>query len=264
MTGRAFILQSLRLLRRELRHGIRGFGVFLSCLFLGVFAIAAIGNFTQAARSGLLRDAAALLGGDLEIRQIHRPLTAEQRDAIGDLGAISAVSELRTMAHVPVSDTRALVELKAIDPAYPLYGQIELDSQQQIDTLFQSPDSTPQALVEQSFIQRFSCSVGDQVKIGAATFRIAAVIRQEPDRSLRAFNLGPRVMISQQALLATGLVQPGSLINYAYRIKLPQQSQSTVIKTELQQRFPDSGWRIRSWSDAAPRVRFSSTAWKPT
>ncbi|MEN8730764.1 MAG: hypothetical protein AB1Z51_13355, partial [Desulfuromonadales bacterium] len=62
------IRQALRLARRELRGGLRGFGVFLTCLFLGVFSISAIGSFTASAKSGLLADASGLLGGDFEVR----------------------------------------------------------------------------------------------------------------------------------------------------------------------------------------------------
>jgi putative ABC transport system permease protein len=251
-----FVRQSLRLLRREMRHGIRGFGVFLSCLFLGVFAIAAIGNFTQAARSGLLRDAASLLGGDLELRLVHRPLTSEQTQFISTRATISATKELRTMANSLESGKRTLVELKAVEANYPLYGQVELESGQSLTDALGSDEQLPGIVVERGFLQRLSCSVGSQITIGETTFRIADIIRHEPDRSLRAFNLGPRVMLSQKELKTTGLIQPGSLINYAYRLTLPQQSDTESFKTQLQQRFPEAGWRIRSWREAAPRVRF--------
>ena len=77
MNSTSTIAQAIRLVRRELRGGLRGFGVFLTCLFLGVFAISAIGSFTESAKAGLLADASALLGGDLEIRLAHRELPAE-------------------------------------------------------------------------------------------------------------------------------------------------------------------------------------------
>lgn len=256
MIRNSFIIQSLRLLRRELRHGIRGFGVFLSCLFLGVFAIAAIGNFTQAAHSGLLRDAAALLGGDLEIRQVHRPLNDDQKQFLTASAIISETSELRTMANSLESGKRTLVELKAVDSKYPLYGQVKLDSGQQLDAALTPNNQLPGIVVEQGFLQRLSCSIGSQVVIGDTAFRITDIIRHEPDRSLRAFNLGPRVMLSQSALKKTGLIQPGSLVNYAYRLTLPQQMETEVFKAQLQKRFPEAGWRIRSWREAAPRVRF--------
>jgi len=63
-------------------------------------------------------------------------------------------------------------------------------------------------------------------------------------------------MISESALQATDLLQPGSLINYAYRLKLPDREQAQQVRTELQQDFPDAGWRIRTWREAAPRVRY--------
>ncbi|PLY03488.1 MAG: glycosyl transferase family 1, partial [Desulfuromonas sp.] len=111
-----FILpQALRLARRELRGGLRGFGVFLACLFLGVFAISAIGSFSAAARSGLLADAGALLGGDLEIRLSQRPLTDDQRSFSAQFGGLSSVLEMRTMATAVANQQSALVELKAVD-----------------------------------------------------------------------------------------------------------------------------------------------------
>jgi putative ABC transport system permease protein len=244
------------LVRRELRAGLRGFGVFLACLFLGVFAISAIGSFSAAARSGLLTDASALLGGDLEIRLSQRPVTAEQRMFLRQQGQLSEILELRTMAANTNNDQRALVELKAVDSSYPLYGTLPVEPPQPLATALSGTDSTFGALVEQSFLQRFDIKVGEQLRVGKATFTIRGVLTAEPDRSLRAFHLGPRLLVSQAALTATGLLQPGSLVTYRYRLKLPDRDQAEPLKLLLQERFPDTGWRLQSWKQAAPRVRF--------
>ncbi len=249
------LLQSLRLMRREMRVGIRGFGVFLGCLFLGVFAISAIGNFTAAARSGLLSDASALLGGDLEIRLTHRPLTREQTTFLQPRAALSGVVELRTMAASEQTEYRGLVELKAVDDNYPLYGNILLAPRQSLAAALAPLDGIPGAAVERAFQQRFSVAVGDRIRVGKTSFRIRGILENEPDRSFRAFTLGPRVMISGSALAATGLVQPGSLVNYSYRLKLPERGQSDLLKKQLQEKFPEAGWRLRTWREAAPRVR---------
>lgn len=255
MLNGSLIGQALRLMKRELRHGIRGFGVFLSCLFLGVFAISAIGNFSQAARQGLLRDAAALLGGDLEIRQIHRPLSAEQEEFITSRARLSSTASLRTMASSSSNSRRALIELKAVDSDYPLYGQVKLASGLPLHQAL-ATSGEPAVVVEKNFLARFDSEVGANIRIGAASFTITDVILAEPDRALRAFNLGPRVMMNKQALEATGLVQPGSLVNYAYRLKFHQQENAENFKAVLHNEFPEAGWRIRSWRQAAPRVRF--------
>ena len=125
--------QALRLLRREMRGGLRGFGVFLTCLFLGVFSISAIGSFTESAKGGLLADASALLGGDFEIRQAHRGLPEDILAYLGKRGELSHVVTMRTMVADQNGTRRTLAELKAVDAAYPLYGQLISDPQQAID-----------------------------------------------------------------------------------------------------------------------------------
>jgi putative ABC transport system permease protein len=248
--------QALRLVRRELRSGLRGFGVFLACLFLGVFAISAIGSFSAAARSGLLADASALLGGDLEIRLSQRPVTSEQHKFLSQQGQLSEILELRTMAANTNNDQRALVELKAVDSNYPLYGTFPIEPPQPLAMALAGTGSAFGALVEQSFLQRLDIKVGEQLQVGEATFTIRGVLTAEPDRSLRAFQLGPRLLVSQAALTATQLLQPGSLVSYRYRLKLADRDQAEPLKLLLQDRFPDTGWRLRSWRQAAPRVRF--------
>lgn len=245
-----------RLVRREMRGGPRGFGVFLACLFLGVFAVSAIGSFSAAARIGLLADAGALLGGDLELRLTHRQLSAQQQTFLAQRGQLSAVHSLRTMARSLSGEQRALVELKAVDAAYPLYGALGISPPQSLPEAFGSAADGFGALVEETFLARLDTRVGEQVRIGESVFTIRGILTAEPDRSVRAFTLGPRIMISQPALEATGLVQPGSLVSYAYRLKLPDRESVDRLKSELQTLYPDAGWRLRTWRQAAPRVKF--------
>jgi putative ABC transport system permease protein len=247
--------QALRLVRRELRGGLRGFAVFLTCLFLGVFAISAIGSFTESAKSGLLADASALLGGDFEIHLVHRQLPDEVLDFLGTRGELSHVMSMRTMAVAGNESKRVLVELKAVDHLYPLYGRIGIDPQQSIEEALSTSEEFG-ALVEQPLLSRLNIKTGDLVKVGSAEFRIRGIITAEPDRTLRAFNLGPRFMTSLAGLTATGLVQPGSMVYHDYRLRLPDRTTADQLKEELQSRFPEAGWRLRTWREASPRVQF--------
>ncbi len=249
------ISQALRLVRRELRSGLRGFGVFLTCLFLGVFAISAIGSFTESAKSGLLADAGALLGGDLEVRLAHRELPDEAIDFLAGHGQLSHIMTMRVMVAGSGGKAPVLAELKAVDGFYPLYGEIGSDPEQSIRQALDNHGEFG-ALVESSLLARLNINVGDRVKVGSALFRISGVLTMEPDRTIRAFNLGPRFLTSLEGLQATGLLQPGSLIYHAYRVRLPERDTVDQLKTELQSRFPEAGWRLQSWREAAPRVRF--------
>lgn len=248
--------QAWRLARRELRGGLHGFGVFLGCLLLGVFAISGIGSFTAAAQKGLLADAGALLGGDLEVRLTHRPISPEQDGFLRSQGQVSAVLELRSMVRSLKDDQRALVELKGVDAAYPLYGQLLIAPSQSLAQALEQRQGEFGVLAEEALLQRLQLQVGDRLQLGEATFTLRGVLTREPDRSVTPFSLGPRLLLSEAALAASGLLQPGSLVSYAYRVRLPQREGTETLRQALQSRFPEAGWRLRSWQEAAPRVRY--------
>ncbi len=90
---------ALRLARRELRGGFRGFKVMLACLTLGVGAIAAIGSFSAAIKEGIARDARTLLGGDVDLRLMHRTATDAQLHYLTTNGTVSAIARMRAMAY---------------------------------------------------------------------------------------------------------------------------------------------------------------------
>lgn len=253
---KSFIL-AFRLAYRELRMGPKGFGVFLGCLFLGVFAITAIGAFSEAARSGLLADASALLGGDLEIRRVHRPLSGTESVFIKQYGTVSTVQEMRTMVSPLAGDgLPLLVELKAVDGAYPLYGDFKIEPTQPLGAALEKVKDVFGAVVEENLLKRLNLTVGSYIRLGETTVEVRGRILREPDRSIRPFTLGPRLLISSEALTTTGLLQPGSLTTYGYRLKLPDNLQIERVQTAIGDTFPDAGWRIKTWKQAAPRVRF--------
>src|SRR5262249_7351080 len=113
---------AFRLARRELRGGVAGLRIVLACLALGVAAIAAVGTLRAAIAEGLGRDGSRILGGDIEVNGGAQPLPDTVRDWLRGHGArISDVVTMRTML-VAASGERMLVELKAVDGAWPLVG----------------------------------------------------------------------------------------------------------------------------------------------
>lgn len=241
-----------RLAWRELRHGIRGFGVFLLCLFLGVFSVAAINAFSEASRAGLQADARSLLGGDVEFRLTQRPADPAQLEALGQQGTLSQVAELRSMART--DSNSLLVEVKAVDAVYPLAGELEVD-RFSADAGLEPIEGRYGAYVDAALLQRLDLELGQTVKLGELELQIRGRILREPDRAIRGFTLGPRLMVSRPALQETGLVQPGSLMTFRYRLQLPDTITPKAVIQQLNQQFPQAGWRTRTYQEAAPRVR---------
>ncbi|MBW8270873.1 ABC transporter permease [Caldovatus aquaticus] len=247
--GAAALVLALRLARRELRGGARGLRLVLACLALGVAAIAAVGTLRAATEAGLAADGARLLGGDVEIAVSHRPIPEAARDWLRARGAaVSEVVEMRAMAIAPGSGARALVALKAVDSAYPLYGALRLDPPG-------PPPGPGEVAVEAAVAERLGgLGPGDRVRIGEATLVLRGVVAQEPDRVAGPALFGPRALIALETLAATRLVQPGSQLRYAYRLRLPPAADRAAFVQALRAAFPDGGWRVRTADAAAPGV----------
>ena len=245
-----------RFARRELRGGVGGFRVFLACLALGVGAIAGVGSLSDAVVGGLRADAKSLLGGDVSIQLVHQRASEAERDYLAASGVLSEVSTMRSMVRRRDGARRSLVELKAIDAAYPLYGNLDIAPGQDHDTLLGFDGAVWGVAVDPNLLSRLDIAIGDTVRVGDADFVVRGEIIREPDRASASVGLilGPRVLISREGLAQTGLLQPGSLINHSYRLRLPDTVDPAVWRRDLNAAFPDATWRVQTTDNAAPRL----------
>lgn len=240
---------------RELRGGMRGFRIFLACIIIGVAAIAGAASLNQSVKAGIQADARPLLGGDLQIDNDTYPATEEQIAAMKQGGDVAALIQMRSMARVENAagevGTRGLIELKAVDELYPLYGELILSPAGPLTEALNAREGIYGAAIDPALLTRLQVNVGDRIKIGEATFEVRATIAQEPDRAISFTTIGPRVLMSHEALKATELVQPGSLVEHEYNIRVTGGETATEVRERLEADFPNAGWRIRGLDRAA-------------
>jgi len=249
----ATLALALRLARRELRGGLRGFRIFLACLLLGVAAIAGVGSMSQAMLAGIAQDGRALLGGEVAIRTIHAPASEAQRAWLAERSArLSEVTELRAMARAPAGEGQTLVELKAVDDAYPLFGTARTQPAQALDAALAKREGAWGALVAPTLARRLDLTPGDRLRIGDRAYTVRGELTREPDRAAQAFTLGPRVLVHRDSVAGSGLVEDGSLVYHHYRLDLPPGVDGQAWQARLGERFPDAGWRVRDLDNAAP------------
>jgi putative ABC transport system permease protein len=245
----------LRFALLELRGGLRGFRIFVACIALGVMAIAGVGSFARSLTNGIDREGQVILGGDLSFLLIHREADAVERRFLESRGQVSSGANMRAMAATAGGD-RVLVELKAVDSLYPIYGKITLDPDMPLDRALTPRDGAFGAAVDSTLLTRYDLKPGARLTVGSATIEVAAVIKSEPDKLASGIGFGPRIIISEAALRATGLLVPGSLVRWNYRLKLPDSSDraaESVIAAAGKQ-LPDAGWQIRSRTNASPQL----------
>lgn len=255
-------LRTLRLAftlaRREMRSGLSGFRLFLACLTLGVGAIAAILSFSRAVQEGLRADARELLGGDVAISLLYREATPTQLAWLAGEGELARWIDSRSMARPVKTDGHpALVQLKAVEPSYPLYGTVDLQGGGRLADALARRDGVWGAVTEEAALQRMNVALGDRIRVGEAIVELRAVIAREPDRGVNAFaSLGPRLMIPLAAIAESGLAQQGSLLTWEYRLRLPPGINDLEELDSIKAQFPDAGWRVRGLADAGGGLQF--------
>lgn len=248
---------AVRFSLREMRGGLSGFLIFLACIALGVAAIGGVNSVAQAITAGVANQGQTLLGGDLRFQLNQRGTTPAERGFLDRLGTISHSASMRSMARLEDGSDQALVEAKAVDEAYPLYGALATEPALPREALFAERSGVFGAAAPELLFDRLNLKLGDRVKLGAATFELRARLVSEPDAVSDGFGFAPRLLVSTEGLAASGLVQPGSLVENAYKIRLPAGASETDLKAiqdQAAKAFPEAGWSIRTRSNAAPAL----------
>jgi putative ABC transport system permease protein len=242
---------------RELRGGLRGFYVFIACIALGAMLISGVGSLASSLADGLAHQGQVILGGDLAFTFVQREVKADELAFLQNRGRLSGAATMRAMARA-ADGKAALVELKAVDAAYPLFGKTMLDPPGTLAAALAQRDGIFGAAADPILLTRLDIKPGALLMIGSAAIEIRATLKNEPDKLAGGIGFGPRLMVSQDALRATGLLQPGSLVRWHYRLRLPANDSSdaaaNAVTTQARAQFPEAGWDIRSRSNASPQL----------
>jgi putative ABC transport system permease protein len=230
-----------RMAWREARSSAPKFIFVIFGVAAGVGALTGVRGFASGFQDLLKREARTLMAGDMLIR-LFSALTPAQEAELEKWRAkgVRITPILETVSMVSASPGRPplLTSIKAVDTAdYPFYGQIKLDPPQRLAEAL-APDAIA---VSDDLLMRLDAAPGSRVKVGQTELRISAVVKYEPDRMTGSLNVGPRAMMSKEALQATGLMQIGSRAARRFLFKLPAEGvQVATIRESLRKAFPEA------------------------
>lgn len=257
MNGSGRLCLPLRLAVRELRGGFTGLRVFIACIALGVTAIAGVGSFAHSLANGLAREGRVILGGDAAFSLFHREASAPEREFLNQQGQVSVAATMRAMARR--SDGQAsLVEIKAVDDAYPLFGVVAVEPPTSLASVLALRDGVYGAAADEALLARLNLSPGDRIRVGDAEIEVRAALKSEPDKLAGGIAFGPRLLVGEAALRATGLLQPGSLVRWHYRLRFAESDAGDrsvdLVLARARALLPDAGWEIRTRRNASPQL----------
>ncbi|MEZ2129861.1 MULTISPECIES: ABC transporter permease [unclassified Sinorhizobium] len=245
---------AFRLALRELRGGLKGFYIFLACIALGTAAIAAVNSVSQSITDSITSQGQEILAGDVRFELNNREATPEEMAFLKGLGDVSTSTSLRSMARLPDGSDQSLVEVKAVDSAYPLYGRFEAEPDQPLSELLATKGELHGAVVAPLLLERLNLSIGDELLLGNTRLRISGTVKTEPDVLSDGFGFAPRLLVSRDTLIASGLIQTGSLVEHAYKVRMDDPAETVGIRGRANAAFPAAGWAIRTSDRAAPSL----------
>ncbi|MCK8781329.1 ABC transporter permease [Rhizobium sp. NTR19] len=245
---------ALRLALREMRGGLGGFYIFLACIALGTGAIAVVNSVSLAITSAIASQGQEILAGDIRFELNNREANGKERAFLDSLGEISVSTGLRSMARKPDGSEQALVEVKAVDGAYPLYGTFVSEPAEPLGQLLSRDGETFGAVAAPLLLERLGLQVGDEILLGNTRLKLSGTITTEPDALSEGFGFAPRLLVSREALAASGLMANGSLVEHGYKVKLADPSQRAAVQARAMKEFPSAGWSIRVSDRAAPSL----------
>ncbi|ASR50073.1 ABC transporter permease [Blastomonas fulva] len=248
--------QIWRIARRDLSGRFRGLRLLIVCLFLGVATLATIGSLTASITGELSQRGQVILGGDFEATMSQRMASEAELAAFEREGTVSETVRMQAMAQrtgprAPdigggAGPDAILAELKGVDYDYPLYGTLTL---QQGTYGPLDPQST---VIGAGLADRLDLKPGDAIRFGEAQFTIRGIITDEPDRLGEGFTLGPVALVSDLGIQRTGLIQPGSMYEAKYRVKVGPLADPVASIERIKAEFPEAGLEMRDRDRGAP------------
>jgi len=238
-----------RLAWREIRNHPRFAAFFSLNLALGFAGFVALDAFEISVSQALQARSRAFLGADVAVTSA-RPLTEDEIAALD-----RAAGEGARTAHAVVLFSMAgagerarLVELRAIDDAFPLHGEISLEggTAASRDALRE----TPGAWVDPPLLSQLGVGVGDALRIGHERFTVSGVIERDGGRASSGFSIAPRIYIARDRLDGTGLVATGSRIEYQRLYGLAPAASASAVASAMRRVLPDPRTAARSHDEA--------------
>jgi putative ABC transport system permease protein len=248
---------------REIRASWHRLLFFFLCIAVGVGSIVALRSLVQNVSSSVGQQAQTLLTADVQV-QSNNPLGDAARATLDRVASAppvldrTEIIELATMMR-PVGRPKAapkMVEIKAVQPAYPFYGVMDLSGGQ---TYSPAMLANRGVLLRSNLMTQMSLSVGDRVKIGTLEFTVRGSIEREPGNTLNAFSFGPRVVASYDDIKAAGLTGFGSRARYKTLLKVREGEAETVSRQLKRELSSQPLVSVRSFRDAENRVAESFT-----
>ena len=221
---------------RDSRASRRRLALYSISIVLGIAALVSVGSLSANVRQAIQDEAKGLLGADLFVTSpdaLDKPVM----DYLGSLGGeVARERTLSSMMKFPATNRLRMVQVHAVEGAFPFYGKFET-----------APETAGAALraggavavVEPTLLSQYGIRVGDQVKLGKSLFTVVGTLGKIPGESPGVAMMAPRAYIPLDSLAGTGLAGVGALTRHRVMLRLPDRTDADSVVQKMRDKFPD-------------------------
>jgi len=234
----------LRIAWRESRTARRRLLLYMSSISLGVAALVAIDSFTSNVSQSVREQSRALLGGDVQLqaRAKYSAAATALLDSLGRTGTtVTRVTQFASMGTSLHSGATRLIQVRAVSPGYPIYGEIVTEPVGAWTRL----QSGPYTVVDPAVLVSLDLRLGDTLTLGTARFVIIGSLKSVPGDLGVTAAIGPRVFIPESRLQETGLLVFGSRAQYETLLKMPEGLSPARFAARFNRRLVTDTPRVR-------------------
>lgn len=216
--------------------------LFMSSIILGIAALVAINSFNDNLVKDINTEAKSLLGADIEISG-NNTLSDELVPVADSIPGEKATEvELFSMGYLPAQDQSQFVRIKGLEGGFPFYGKLKTIPQDAATTF--KEENT--ALVDDGMMLQYKVEVGDSIRLGEKMFKIGGRLLSVFGGGGLGSSFAPSVYIPKSTIEETKLIQPGSLVEYAYYYKVPEDFDADLWQERVNKQFRDGSMRIET------------------
>ncbi len=239
----------LRFVLREIVQSGRQASIFTLCVVLSIATTVALNSFKTDVNRTISKDARALHGGDI-ILHSHYDFSPGLTAAVGKLDD-SIQSETRSwefysLVQNPTNKATRLSDIKVVQPAYPLYGDVILQSGRELGEQLRSG----RAVVAPELLELLDLTVGNSLQVGEELLQIVDVVIRESSNPVDVFNIGPRVFVAAADLEQLNLVKPGSRVEFEWLLKLSAENSLKTVAESLENTAVSGQERVSTYRNA--------------
>lgn len=247
---------------QEIYYFWRFSSLFIFILSLGITSLLVFDSIHESFLNHFENNSKNILRSDIKVSSFE-PISEQVSNLVFSNLKVEHQTSYKSsfLSNIVFEQENKLSQINAIDSLFPLYGEIELNTNSGLKLLkadhFKLRDK--QIILDKSLAKYLNLKVGDMISLGKLKLEVSAIITNDTGRAFEFSSFLPKAFITKKAAQDSGLLQFGARIQYDLMIKSLEPIDLISYTKTIQKKFDeglkeDHSYTIRNFNQASGRI----------